>query len=57
MIGVLGAFTTFSTFAMDVVVLFRDRGLSTAAIYMALSVGLSVTAFIAGLALSRGSLS
>ncbi|MEM9233343.1 MAG: CrcB family protein [Pseudomonadota bacterium] len=57
MIGVLGAFTTFSTFAMDAVVLFKDRGTGMAALYMALSVGLSVAGFLAGLALSRGSLS
>lgn len=48
MIGVLGAFTTFSTFAMDAVFLFRDRGIMMAVLYVALSVGLSLGAFLLG---------
>ncbi|RFB01503.1 CrcB family protein [Parvularcula marina] len=57
MMGICGAFTTFSTFALDIVVLFRDRGIGIAALYMALSVSLSVMAFLLGLLMSRGSLS
>lgn len=57
MVGVMGAFTTFSTFAMDAVVLFRAKGLGLAALYMLLSVSLSVMAFLLGLVLSRGQLS
>ncbi|MEM9420998.1 MAG: CrcB family protein, partial [Pseudomonadota bacterium] len=36
-IGLLGAFTTFSTFALDAVTLFKDRGLGVAALYAGLS--------------------
>jgi CrcB protein len=54
MIGVLGAFTTFSTFALDAVTLFRERGATAAALYVGLSVVLALAAFIAGHALMRG---
>ncbi|MEQ9042671.1 MAG: fluoride efflux transporter CrcB [Alphaproteobacteria bacterium] len=48
-IGVLGAFTTFSTFSLDVVYLF-DRGeIWLAFLYVILSVVLSVLAFGAGM--------
>lgn len=51
--GVLGGFTTFSAFALDVVVL-TDRGDPWATLlYVALSVGGSVAALFAGLALVR----
>ncbi|MCE2510670.1 MAG: fluoride efflux transporter CrcB [Alphaproteobacteria bacterium] len=48
-VGVLGAFTTFSTFSLDVVYLF-DRGeMLQALLYIVLSVVLSVLAFGAGM--------
>ncbi len=52
-VGVLGAFTTFSTFSLDVVALI-GRGAHTAAgAYIALSVVLSIAALFAGLHLFR----
>lgn len=54
MIGLLGAFTTFSTFALDALVLFRDRGWGTAALYVGLSVFLSLGAAGLGLMAGRG---
>ena len=52
-VGILGAFTTFSTFSMDVVTLYRDRTLAIAAAYLLASVILSVLGLVAGLALGR----
>ena len=52
-VGVLGAFTTFSTFSLDIVVLMqRGQGL-LAALYVAASVFLCVGGLYAGLHLSR----
>ncbi|MEM9989351.1 MAG: CrcB family protein [Pseudomonadota bacterium] len=53
MIGLLGAFTTFSTFAMDAVFLFRDKGLALAAIYTGFSVGGSIIGFVLGMVLGK----
>ena len=51
--GVLGGFTTFSTFTLDAVSLYeRGEGL-TAVAYILLSVVGSLVAFLAGLALIR----
>ena len=52
-VGVLGAFTTFSTFSMDAVLLYERGELALAAAYVAGSVVLSVGAFVAALALVR----
>jgi len=52
-IGVLGAFTTFSTFSLDVVMLYRDRSLMIAGGYLVASVLLSLGGLIAGLAFGR----
>jgi CrcB protein len=52
-VGMLGAFTTFSAFSLDVVTLFQRGEPATAGIYVALSVFLSVLAFIAGLSVLR----
>jgi len=52
-VGVLGAFTTFSSFSMDTVVLMQRGELSLAALYVAGSVILTVAGFFAGLALFR----
>lgn len=54
MVGLLGAFTTFSTFALEAVSLFRDRGAGIAAAYVGLSVGLALLAFLAGMVVVRG---
>lgn len=51
--GVLGGFTTFSAFSLDVVLLWERGAAGTAAVYVALSVALSVGALLAGLALMR----
>lgn len=52
-VGVMGGFTTFSTFSMDIFVLFeRGDGLG-AALYVAASVGLGLAAFLGGLMLVR----
>ncbi len=55
-VGVLGAFTTFSTFSMDVV-LHMERGeIGLALTYVVASVVLCVVAFFAGLHLVRAAL-
>ena len=55
-VGVLGAFTTFSTFSMDVV-LHMERGeLGLTLTYIVASVALCVVAFFAGLHLVRAAL-
>jgi fluoride exporter len=52
-VGVLGAFTTFSTFSLDVALLYERGQILPAALYIAGSVALSVLALFAGLALMR----
>ena len=52
-VGALGAFTTFSTFSLDFMVLFERGALGAALLYALLSVVLSITALFAGLALMR----
>ncbi|MEE8189817.1 MAG: fluoride efflux transporter CrcB [Kiloniellales bacterium] len=51
--GLLGALTTFSTFALDVAYLSGHRAFAQAAIYVLASVLLSVGGFFAGLSLLR----
>ncbi|MHA7872210.1 MAG: fluoride efflux transporter CrcB, partial [Hyphococcus sp.] len=41
-VGLLGAFTTFSTFSLDAVTLYRDRTVYIAAAYVAASLFLSI---------------
>ncbi len=53
MVGVLGGFTTFSTFSLDVAVLAQRGELLQAAGYIAGSVTLSILALVSGLALAR----
>lgn len=52
-VGVLGGFTTFSTFSLDLVYLFERGALLLAVLYAVLSVGLAVLAFGAGLYFMR----
>jgi CrcB protein len=51
--GILGGFTTFSTFSLDSVVLYERGEGGTALLYMAASLLLSVGALLAGLQLVR----
>ena len=50
MTGVLGGFTTFSAFSLDVVVLWQRGAAATAVGYVLASVALSLLALIAGMA-------
>ncbi|MEX2642836.1 MAG: fluoride efflux transporter CrcB [Acetobacterales bacterium] len=52
-VGMLGAFTTFSTFSLDVVVLAQRGETAVAALYVVASVALSVLGLLAGLAVVR----
>ena len=52
-VGVLGSFTTFSTFSLDVVHLFERGQIWLALLYALLSVALAVLAFGAGMYLMR----
>ncbi|MEZ5817429.1 MAG: fluoride efflux transporter CrcB [Hyphomicrobiaceae bacterium] len=51
--GILGGFTTFSAFSLDVFELFERRQPALAALYIAASLGISVAALVAGVALVR----
>lgn len=52
-VGVLGAFTTFSTFSLDVVTLYRDRTVMIAGAYLLASVLLAIAGLVAGLLIGR----
>jgi CrcB protein len=52
-IGLLGGFTTFSSFSLDVVSLAQRGEMTNAAIYVTASVVLSVLALMAGLYVMR----
>ncbi|WP_439143788.1 fluoride efflux transporter CrcB [Planktotalea sp.] len=54
MTGVLGGFTTFSAFSLEAVTLMERGHLSQAALYVGLSVVLSILGLMAGLAIARG---
>ena len=54
--GILGGFTTFSAFALDVEALVSRHQHAAAAIYVAASVGLSILALYVGLLLARAAL-
>jgi len=54
MTGILGGFTTFSAFSLDLWGLFERGRLLAAGAYLGGSVALSVAALIAGIALARG---
>jgi CrcB protein len=51
--GILGGYTTFSAFSLDSVLLYERGELGLAALYVVLSVGLSIGGLFAGLALVR----
>lgn len=51
--GIIGGFTTWSSFTLDAVVLFERGDLGLAAVYMLASLVVSFAAIFAGLALGR----
>ena len=53
MTGILGGYTTFSAFSLDTILLYQRGELGLAALYVILSVVLSVGGLLAGLALMR----
>jgi CrcB protein len=53
MTGLLGGFTTFSAFSLEAVTLMERGAMGAAALYIGLSVGLSVLGLMAGLWLMR----
>ena len=55
--GLLGAFTTFSTFSLDFANLFERGDYLSSAIYLSVSVILSITALFAGMAIVKGFIS
>ena len=52
-VGILGGFTTFSTFSLDVAMLVERHSWAVAALYVGLSVTLSVGALFAAMATVR----
>lgn len=52
-VGALGAFTTFSTFSLDVVSFYERGQVGLAAIYIIVSVTASIGALLVGLKLAR----
>lgn len=52
-VGLLGGFTTFSAFSLDVVLLMERSGLWLAAWYALMSVVLSVAALFSGMAVAK----
>jgi CrcB protein len=54
MTGVLGGFTTFSAFSLEAVTLIERGQAVAAALYVGLSVGVSITALALGVRLARG---
>jgi fluoride exporter len=51
--GILGGYTTFSAFSLDAILLYERGELGLAALYVALSVALSLGGLMAGMALVR----
>jgi CrcB protein len=51
--GILGGYTTFSTFSLDTAVLYERGEIGMAAAYVLLSMALSIGALFAGLAVVR----
>jgi CrcB protein len=51
--GMLGGFTTFSAFSLDMALLYERGALGLTALYVIVSVGISVAALFAGLFIMR----
>ena len=51
--GILGGYTTFSAFSLDVALLYERGEIGLAALYVSASVALSIVGLFAGLALVR----
>ena len=51
--GVLGGYTTFSAFSLDAAVLYERGAIGAAALYVLLSVALSIAGLFAGMAVVR----
>jgi CrcB protein len=51
--GIIGGFTTFSAFSLDTVLLYERGEVALAAVYVLTSVGVSLAALFAGLAVMR----
>ena len=54
MTGVLGGFTTFSAFSLEAYTMFERGEVGQAALYVTLSVALSIAALVAGIFIMRG---
>jgi CrcB protein len=57
MVGLLGGFTTFSAFSLETITLVERGALGYAALYVVMSVGLSLSGLVAGLWIMREVLS
>ncbi len=53
-VGVLGGFTTFSAFSLEIALMIERGTMAQAALYIALSLAGGVAGLFAGLALARG---
>jgi CrcB protein len=51
--GILGGYTTFSAFSLDAVLLYEREAVALAALYVVVSVALSIAGLFAGIALVR----
>lgn len=54
MTGLLGGFTTFSAFSLEAVTLYERGAMAQAALYVGLSVVLSIAGLVAGIWVARG---
>ncbi len=54
-VGVLGGFTTFSAFSLDIVTLAQRGSIGLAALYIAVSVAGGIAGIVAGLAMMKAS--
>ena len=55
--GLIGGFTTFSSFGLDVVMLIESGRIAEAALDITLSIGLGITGIVIGLEIGRRTLS